>query len=111
MSNYEVPPLAYFLAEEMQARGWQTEDVAARMGGERGVWRDLMCLDVLMCVQKDSLKIDDETFAGLAHAFDVSEEFFRNLDKAWREAETRAAFEPPESLFGEVSRNSVVYEQ
>lgn len=103
----EVFPLAEFLADEMTARGWQTEDVAVRMGGDRHVWRNLMCLNLVMCVHNDGLLIDDETFAGLAHAFDVSEEYFRNLDKMWREwPDRRSPFVPPESIFGPISRNA-----
>jgi hypothetical protein len=104
----EVFCLAEFLYDEMEARGWQTDDVAARMGGA-DPWRDLMVLNLIMCVHKDALIVDDATFRGLARAFDVSEDMLRNLDAVWRRwPERRSAFTPPESIFGEVSRATLL---
>jgi len=104
----DVFPLASFIADELQARGWQTEDVAARMDSERGFVRDLLCLDLIMCVHQDNLLIDNETFGGLAHVFGVSEDFFRNLDRVWREnPDRRTPYQPPESLFGPISRGTI----
>lgn len=95
--------LAETLCDEMQARGWTTSDVAARMGGERQYAMSKFVVDLVLAVSptKDRLIVDDETFEGLARAFDVSEQFFRNIDAAWRAwPHRRSPFEAPESLFG-----------
>jgi hypothetical protein len=104
--------LAEHLCDEMLARGWKTQDVAMRMGGTvDDMARNLLALDLIMCVHKDKLLIGDRLFAGLARAFDVPEELFRNLDKAWRDApaETRQPFDPPESIFGPISRRALIH--
>ena len=107
----EVWPLAAHLAEEMEARGWQTQDVAIRMGGRTpmDMAKDLLVLDLLMCVHSDKLLTSDKEFDKLALAFDVSADFFRNLDAMWRKwPDRRVKFKPPEHIFGPVSRRSVI---
>lgn len=99
----EVFPLAQFVCEEMEARGWTSDDVAIRMGyktdEEYGL--DLFSFGLLMSVQEDGLLVGDELFRKLALAFDVSEEYFRNLDATWRKwPDRRVPFECPDSLFG-----------
>lgn len=96
----EAWPLAFYLAEEMDARGWTTLDVATRMGG-KDIGRDVLIVGLLLAVHRDGLLFGDDVFAGLARAFDLSEEFLRNLDAAWRKAppETRQKFEAPDHLF------------
>lgn len=106
----EVWPLASFLCDEMEARGWQTQDVAVRMGGKTSddMAHDLLELDLIMCVQDDKLTIGDETFLKLSQAFGVSAECFKNLDAKWREwPDRREPFEPPDSIFGEISQYSI----
>lgn len=102
----EVFPLAEFLAEEILARGWTTTDVAVRMGGTADdMARNLLIVDLVMCVQKDGLLMSDKIFAGLALAFDVDEQYLRNLDETWRRhPERRSRFTPPDSIFGPISR-------
>lgn len=105
----EVFPLAMFLADEMQKRGWRTEDVALRMKNKRGFAIDLLCLDMLMAVQSDNLLLDGETVYGLARAFDVVSDYFVRLDKAWRENPARrATWACPEELFGPISRRALI---
>ena len=42
--------------------------------------------------------------------FDVSEEYFRNLDKVWRDNPSRRSeWKCPESLFGPISRRSLIH--
>lgn len=95
----EVWPLASYLAEEMEARDWTTDDVAKRMGGE--LWRDCLVVATLLSVQEDNLIVGDDTFIGLSLAFDVSEDLFRNLDQLWRDyPDRREPFEAPDRLFG-----------
>lgn len=99
----EVFPLASYLWEEMQARGWTTDDVAKRMGDadEKGLTVNLGTLAILMSVQKDNCLLDDLTVSKLAHAFDVSAELFRNLDTTWRKwPDRRAPFECPDDAYG-----------
>ena len=96
----EVFCLAEYLCEEMQARGWNTEDVAVRMGTPGGVAMGTFRMDIIMAVQDDGLIIEDEIFDGLARAFSVSPEFFRNLHDQWkRYPDRRSAFECPEEIF------------
>ena len=106
MSDYEripveVWPLAYFLAEEMDARGWTAVDVAARMGGtsEQEVFRNAVIVDLILAVQKDGCLIGDKTFNQLSRAFGVSAQYFRNLDVMWRKwPDRRVQFTVPEHL-------------
>ena len=96
----EVFPLAEFLVEEMQERGWKASDVALRMGNPRGYGMDALCFELVLANDDDKCIIDDDTFAGMARAFGVSEAMFRNLDAIWRSnPERRAKFEAPDDLF------------
>lgn len=104
----EVFCLAESLADEIIERGWTTEDVAIRMNTSRGPAMDLFIVDLLMCVQDDGLLIDEETFDGLARAFDVDPQYFRNLHAVWqRWPDRRNSFEPPGSIFGPTSRQAI----
>jgi hypothetical protein len=104
----EVWPLACHLAEEMQARGWMAEDVAIRLKTGDGFVRDLMALNLLLCVHRDKLLVGDKLFSGLARAFDVDEQYFRKLDSVWRENPSkRTPWECPEELFGAASREAL----
>ena len=101
--------LAECLSQEMIERGWTTEDVVRHMNTGREPAIDLFCLDLLMCVQDDSLMIDPVTFDGLTRAFGVDPDFFRNMDAAWRRApkEAREPFNPPEQIFSPISRRAL----
>lgn len=111
----ETYPLAYFLYEEFKERGWQTEDCAMRMGykTDEEFGLDLLSLDFLMAVHEDGLLVGDDLFKKLALALDVSELFFRNVDRRWREAphETRVAWECPEDIYSERSRAAIPTQQ
>ena len=100
--------LAECLSEEMIERGWTTEDVVRHMQTGRDPAMDLFCLDLLMCVQDDRILINSVTFDGLTRAFGVDPDFFRNMDAAWRRApkEVREPFNPPEQIFGPISRRN-----
>lgn len=99
MGPAEVFPLAEYLVEEMQERGWKTGDVALRMPGEYGL--NLFSLEMMIAVNDDDmLVIDDRTFAGLAAALDVSEAMLRNLHATWKQwPDRRSKFEAPEDVF------------
>ena len=104
----EAFSLAEMLCDEMQARGWTTDDVAVRMQDApidpKQLGMDMLALSLLLSVQEDSLLVGDRMFAALARAFDVSEQFFRNIDNCWRTyPNRRATFEAPESIYGPVT--------
>jgi len=103
--------LAELLSDELIARGWTTDDVAARMGGNEDQFiKDLLAVNLIMCVHKDKLLIGDRLFDGLAKVFDVDPMFFRNIDAGWRQyPDRRSPFEPPESIFGPISRRALFH--
>lgn len=71
--------------------------------------RDLLAVDLYLCVHSDGLLLDDATAEGLSRAFGVSAEFFRNLDTSWRNNPgRRSPFTPPESVFGEISHSLII---
>lgn len=96
----EVFSLAEYLADEMRERGWKTSDVAARMGNERGYDMDAFIFELVLAGGSDEATIDDETFAGMAQAFEVSEDLLRNIDTSWRQfPDRRSAYEAPDDMF------------
>lgn len=107
----EVYPLAMFLCEEMEARGWKTDDVAMRMGGKTAddIARDLLAFNLIISVQSDALVLSDEDFDALSLAFGVSTEMLRNLDSAWRRwPNRRVDFSAPDTIYGPASRRSML---
>lgn len=98
----EVFPLAQFIGDEMEARGWDASDVAFRMG-----WRDadeygrfILYVELVLAIHDGPLLIDDDLFSRLAKAFGVSESFFRNLHETWTKyPDRRVAYEAPDVLF------------
>lgn len=89
-------PLAYFLAEEMDARGWTSVDVALRMAGDYSV--NIFAFELGMSVHEDGLLWGD-LLDQVAAAFDLSSEMLTVLDKQWRNnPKGRVAFLCPERL-------------
>lgn len=81
----EVFHPSVFIQEEMDARGWSRDDLALRMGGDFAT--DRLALEVYFILQhKRSMRIGDKFARQLARAFDVSPEFFLNLERIWLEA-------------------------
>lgn len=98
----QVFSLAEALGDEMEARGWTTDDVAARMGPDP---HNYAIAPLLLCVSSDELKMTDDVFAGLSRAFDVSEQFFRNCDAMWRRwPDRRSEYDAPDKLFGPIAQ-------
>lgn len=98
----EVFPLAQFVGEEMEARGWTSADVAFRMGFKDETDFGLKCfeVDLFLAVQEDGLILPPAFLDGLARAFGVSETFFSNLHEVWRRyPDRRVPYEPPDYLF------------
>lgn len=79
-----VFPVGSFVFEEMETRGWDNEDMAAAMGGDRA--ENLFCLEALD-VQPPGLLLGADMAARIGHAFGTSAELWLNLDKAWQKTE------------------------
>lgn len=87
----EVSPPGQFIQDEMDARGWSDVDVAVRMGGVGWEARayDLLGLQLILAVHGRNgpdaagLILGEPMIAGLARAFDVDPQFFRNLEQVW----------------------------
>jgi hypothetical protein len=91
-----------FIQEEMDARGWDLDDLAFEMiRDDRDHWGvTRLALDFYFEVGPDmpNMRIGERSAAQLAHAFGVSAEFFLNLERSWREwmeAQTVTAPSPP----------------
>lgn len=92
-----VWPLASFLAEEMDARGWTCVDVAERMPGEYAI--NIGIINLMLAVQDDRLLLTEGCAEALATAFGSSADYFIKLDRSWREnPAVRQPFECPEHL-------------
>jgi hypothetical protein len=101
----QVFSLSEYLCEEILARDWTTDDVAVRMGGDPAI--DLFVVDTIISVPEEQLIINDDTFKGLARAFGVSEEFFRNIHAEWnRWPDRRSPFNAPDAVFSEISKGA-----
>lgn len=107
----EVFCLAELLSDELMARGWTTTTVALRMGGDiEETAKNLLAIDLLMCVQDDNLLVGDRLFDGLTKVFEVDSTYFRNIDATWRKhPDRRSPFEPPDAIFGPLSRRAAFH--
>jgi hypothetical protein len=77
----EVFHPSVFIIEEMEARGWDRDELARRMGGEWKLNRVVLELYFEIGPTEPNLRMGDgEDFA---QAFGVSAELFQNLEKAW----------------------------
>ena len=76
-----------FIQDELDARGWSLHELAGRMDGSAHINR--VSLELYMHAgPHDPGILLGETAAQLSQAFGVSDEFFSNLEQAWREAPT-----------------------
>ena len=97
----EVFCLGEFLADEMQARGWTSYDVAKRMPGDYR--KNLLIVAFTLSLQDENLLLSKDVAALLAGAFEVSPDYIENLHRAWLEnPEGRQPFECPENLLPEI---------
>ena len=73
-----------FITEELAVRGWSRVDLAIAMGGDAG--KNLLMLDVYSIVGPTDprMRIGQPDAERLAKAFDVSSDYFLNLEAAWR---------------------------
>lgn len=98
----EVFPLGQYIGDEMEAREWNSADVAMRMMGSEDddYAKNALLVEIVLAVPEEKLLIDDKTFAKLAGAFGVSPEFFKNLHAAWLKwPDRRQKYIAPEILF------------
>lgn len=89
MTHERVPAEVFhpsvFILEEMEARGWDRWELARRMGGDYRARR--LEIDLYFEVGPDETNMRlGPTGDNIARAFDVSPEFFRNLEAAWLRA-------------------------
>ena len=95
----EVWPMASFMAEEMEARGWTAVDVAQRMPGDYE--KNALIVNLLLVVNKENLIIDSVECSRLGEAFGVDGEYFLNLHRYWLDHPiARQEFKCPEHLLG-----------
>lgn len=82
-----APHPSEVIVEEMTARSWSAEDLAVRMSDgtdeDYGICR--LALDFYDEIGPDNtcMRLGAETAAKLGKAFDVSPQFFINLESAW----------------------------
>lgn len=92
-----VWPLADYLAEEMDERGWTCVDVARRMPGEYSSNIGVINV-VLACCQKEFI-VSKDLAKRIATAFDVSPQYILKLHQVWTEnPAARQPFECPNHL-------------
>ena len=70
------------MREEMEARGWDRWTLARHMGGDYLMTRLQIDLYFEVGPDKPNMRLG-KTGEDFARAFDVSAEFFRNLEAAW----------------------------
>jgi plasmid maintenance system antidote protein VapI len=79
----EAWPVRDFLFEEMAARGWTEWDVARQMGGDAPM--NVLILEFIFYLPyEESLFLGRDTAEDLDRAFNISPEFFLNLEETWR---------------------------
>ncbi|MHC5536846.1 hypothetical protein ACYOEI_01070 [Singulisphaera rosea] len=82
-SPAEVFHPSVFIKDELEARGWTLDMLAMRMGPEFGINRLSLDLYIEVGPTEPGMRIGDLSAEALGRAFDVSPEFFLNLEAAW----------------------------
>ena len=77
-----VEHVSAFVQDEMDARGWDEEEMARQMGPERD--KNLLLIGMILHVQDRNLMLDQNTATRIARAFGTSPDVWVRLDKAWR---------------------------
>ena len=78
----DVPHPSVFIQEEMDARGWDRWALAHRMGGDPRIKHLELDMYFEVGPEKTTMRMGP-TGDDIARAFDVSPEFFRNMERAW----------------------------
>ena len=95
---------AEFIIDELTKREWTTARLVQQASGD-GL--DQIALDLYLCAQEPGVLMGG-LVQTLSRGFDTSEDLWRNLDAAWREAPEAATYcEPPDSIFNEESRAAI----
>lgn len=76
-----------FIKEEMEARGWSADELAMRLaaGDKKQFGIERLALDLYFEVgpSERGLRLGEDNARMLAAVFDVSPEYFLNLERAW----------------------------
>ncbi len=73
-----------YVQDEMDARGWNRDQLADAMCGPKDDWRTTrLCLDLMLEVRESNMRIG-EAADQLARAFGTSSALWTRLDEAWR---------------------------
>lgn len=79
-----------FVNDELEARGWNLDVLAVRMGGDAS--RNLLALQILDNVREPGVLLGEESAAAIGNAFGTGAKLWLNLDDTWqRYAKTRSA--------------------
>lgn len=82
----DVFHVRHYINEEMEARGWDRDTLAAMMGFKdaRDFQVKRLSLDFLLDIEDPDMFIGDDLSADLGRAFGVSPQLFTNIDNTWR---------------------------
>jgi hypothetical protein len=71
------------ILDELNARGWDINTLAREMSGDCSV--NYVALEFYLTIGKDNvgLRMGEDVIKDLARIFDISEDYFRNLEKSW----------------------------
>lgn len=93
-------PLAFhvseYIREEMEARGWNADVLAVRMGftSQHELEINRLSLDFMLELQDPDMYLGADLARGLGRAFGVSPLLFARIDETWR----RAQGKPPRDV-------------
>ena len=96
----QVFSVAEYIAEELEARGWTTRDLAARMSDKVAPGIRVLALDLMLaCANEPGLLIEDDDLRDFAHAFEVDTDLFCKLHAIWLAwPDRRSLFDCPEHI-------------
>lgn len=79
----ECFPVGQFIGDEMQARGWSSHDMAARMGdGDPATWA--LTVELLVaCSDDPAVTLDVDTAQRIGRAFGTSADLWLNLHRTY----------------------------
>lgn len=84
MSDFKGFHVGEYIAEELDARCWDRNVLASRMGGDISLNR--LSIDFLIDAPRLQMWLGRETADGLSRAFGSSSDVWLGLDKSWHEA-------------------------
>ena len=78
-----VPHPTFFIAEEVFSRGWTSHELAMRLGGYSNLNVLALCMYFAVGPTDPRSRLGANMAAALGRAFDLTPEFFLNLEAAW----------------------------